>query len=155
MYILYEKSGFDRVVLSDFLCSTCYKVHLAALKSLECESNTSDNALCDYIEFLEYKVLQGYKLTQSVLQAVLYVAKELACQRAVLLPVVSQEFLHAYYPDQSDESSKQVYLGVGEGTIKYSSQRLLNQLIVHLHQHELQLYSQEIWYSAFSYRWRS
>lgn len=57
------------------------------------------------------------------------------------LPVVLQVFLD-------------VHLDVGEGTIKYSTQWILNQLLVHLQQHELQMYSQEVWYSAFSYRWR-
>jgi len=77
------------------------------------------------------------KLTKAVLQAVLYVVKERACQQAVLLPVVSQVFLRAYEPTHSDESSNTVYLNVAEGTIKYSSQWLLNQLIVHIQQHEL------------------
>ena len=52
-----------------------------------------------------------------MLQAVLYVVKELACQQAVLLPVVSQVFLRAYEPTHSDESSNTVYLNVAEDTI--------------------------------------
>ncbi len=135
---LSKNSGFDRVILpTDYLCSTCYKVHLAVLNSLESESNTPDNVLRDSIEIWEYKLSQGDtdRLTKAVLQAVLFVAKELACQRAVLLPVISQVFLDAYEPTQPDESSDQVYLDVGEGTIKYSSQWLLNQLIVYLQQH--------------------
>ena len=99
MHVLSERSGFDRVVLpTDYPCSTCYKVHLAVLKSLECESNTPHHALHDDIEVWEYTVSQGDtdNVTQVVLQAVLYVAKELECQQAVLLPVVSKIFLHAY-----------------------------------------------------------
>jgi len=91
----------------------------------------------DNIEVWEYTLSQGDtdKLTKAVLQAVLYVAKELACQGAVLLPVVSQVSLRAYEPTHSDESSSTVYLNVAKGTIKYSSQWLLNQLTVHLQQH--------------------
>ncbi len=93
--------------------------------------------LRDSTEIWEYKLSQGDtdRLTKAVLQAVLFVANELACQRAVLLPVISQVFLDAYEPTQPDESSDQVYLDVGKGTIKYSSQWLLNQLIVYLQLH--------------------
>lgn len=82
------------------------------IKSLACESNTTDVSLHDYIEVWESKVLQGDtdRLTQAVLQAVLYVAKEFVCQRAVLLPVVS---LHAYVSDQCDEASKASTPGCG------------------------------------------
>ena len=85
-------------------------LYLAVLNALECESNTLDNVLCDNIEVWEYKLSQGDtdKLTKAVLQAVLYVAKELACQQAVFLPVVSQVFLHAYKPTHTNESSNAV-----------------------------------------------
>ena len=104
------------------------------LCSLEIEYMTPDNVLRDNIKIWEYKLSQEDtdKLTKAVLQAVLYVAKELANQRAVLLPVVLQVFLDTYQPD---ELSSQVHLDVGEGTIKYSTQWLLNQLIAHLQQH--------------------
>ena len=109
------------------------------LCSLESEYMTLDNVLHDNIKIWEYKLSQEDtdKLTKAVLQAVLYVAKELANQQAVLLPVFSQVFLDTYEPNQPDESSSQVHvhLDVGEGTIKYSTQWLLNQLIAHLQQH--------------------
>jgi len=91
----------------------------------------------DNIEVWEYTLSQGDtdKLTKAVLQAVLYVAKELSCQRAVLLPVVSQVFLRAYEPTHSNISSNTVYLNVAKGTIKYSSQWLLNQLTAYLQHH--------------------
>ena len=120
--ILTQNSGFDRVILpTDYLCSMCYKVHLAVLRSLESEYMTPDNVLRDNIKIWQYKLSQEDtdKLTKAVLQAVLYVAKELANQRAVLLPVVSQVFLDAYEPTQPDESSSQVHLDVGEGTIEW------------------------------------
>ena len=134
-HVLSKNSTFGGVILpTDYLCATCYKVHQAVLHSLESESNTPDNVFCDSIEIWQYMHAQEdtNKLTKTVLQAVLYVAKELACQRAVLLPVVSQVFLDAYELTQPVESSDQLYLDVGEGTIKYSSQWLL---IVHLQQH--------------------
>ena len=67
--------------------------------------------------------------------------------------VVSQVFLHAYEPTHFNGSSNIVYLNVAEGGINYSSHWLLNQLIVHVQQHELQMYSREGLYSTFSYRW--
>ncbi len=134
-HILSQNCGFEGTILpTDYLCSTCYKVHLAVLHSIESESQTPDNVLQNRIDIWEYKLSQDNtdELTQAVLQAVLFVAKELASQRAVLLPVVSQVFLNAYKPSDTDQTADEVYLDVGEGTIKYSSRWLLNQLIVYL-----------------------
>ena len=70
------------------------------LRSLESEYMTPDNVLRDNIKIWEYKLSQEDtdKLTKAVLQAVLYVAKELANQRAVLLPVVLQVSLMLMSP---------------------------------------------------------
>ena len=70
------------ILLTDYLCSTCYKVYLAVLYSLESEYMTPDNVLHENIKIWVYKLSHEDtdKLTKAVLQAVLYVAKELANQ---------------------------------------------------------------------------
>ena len=62
-------------------------MHLAVLCSLESEYITPDNVLCGNIKIWEYKLSQEDtdKLTKAVLQAVLYVAKELANQRGIVV----------------------------------------------------------------------
>ena len=52
-------------------------------------------------------------------------------QRAVLLPSVSKVFLAAYTTDSETDSNVHV-LEVGEGTVKYTTRWLLNQIILHL-----------------------
>ena len=69
-------------------------------------------------------------VTQATLHAVLYVADEIMHQRAVL-PSVSKVFLAAYTTDSETDSNVHV-LEVGEGTVKYTTRRLLNQIILHL-----------------------
>ena len=45
-----------------------------------------------------------------------------------------QVFLKAYQPS-SDSESNDIYIDIGEGTIKFTSNWLLNHLVIHLHQH--------------------
>ena len=65
-------------------------------------------------------------VTKATLHAVLYVAENIMHQRAVLLPSVSQVFLAAYTSDDTGDKD------MLEGTIKYSTRWLLNQIILYL-----------------------
>ena len=69
-----------------------------------------------------------------MLQSVLYVAHELENERAVLLPDVSKIFLNHYLAANND-SSEHTTIESSEGTIKFSYERLLRQLTVHLYPH--------------------
>ena len=61
------------------------------------------------------------QLTKATLMTVLYVAKEILPQKAVLLPEASDVFIEAFgAPLLSD-----LHLNVEEGTIKFTSQWLL------------------------------
>ena len=73
------------------------------------------------------------KLTRTVLDTAIFVARELLNQRAVLLPHVSRVFLHTY--GQSTIDNDEQILEGREGTIKFSSRWLLKQLIMHLCNH--------------------
>ena len=68
----------------------------------------------------------------STLHTVITVANHLLQNKALLLPVASKLFISSYL---SDTSETDIYLDLGDYTIKFSSRWLLNQLIAHLHSH--------------------
>jgi len=70
------------------------------------------------------------ELTGAVLKTALFVAYEILHQCAVLLPEACIAFTKAY-PSTTD----QLHLEVGDSTIKFTSQWLLHQLILHLQAH--------------------
>ena len=73
------------------------------------------------------------QLIKAVLSSVIFVAKYLLIQKALLLPWVCQVFLTAYGIQYTgDIKSIQVTLVVGDSSVKFSSRRLLHQLIIHL-----------------------
>ena len=94
------------------------------------------------------------QLTQAKLTAVRYVANAIMSQHALLLPQVSKVFLKAYQPTTGVESND-INIDTGDGTIRFTSNWLLNQLVLYLHQHELQVHTQEVWYNPVPQRRRS
>ena len=131
--VLHENMGFDGIVLStDYICSTCYKVHIAIIQSIESETSSPDEMLKDHIAIWEYKfsTKDTDKLTMAILQSVLFVASEILHNRAVLLPHVASVFLEAYGCTSAIISQQPVRLEVGKGSIDFSTRWLLNQLIV-------------------------
>ena len=130
-----ELEDTDMISDEDYVCSSCYKSHLALVKSHVEQGNSSDMHLNDLIAIWEFKLSDSTtdKLTRTVLHTAIFVARELLNQRAVLLPHVSRVFLHTYGQSTSD-SNEQILEG-REGTIKFSSRWLLKQLIMHLCNH--------------------
>ena len=120
---------------SDCVCNACYRAHLAMLKTTEKDMCRSDNEtqLMHLIDTWKMALTDEKitAVTQATLHAVLYVADEIMHQRAVLLPSVSIVFLAAYTTDSETDSNVHV-LAVGEGTVKYTTRWLLNQIILHL-----------------------
>ena len=120
---------------SDCVCNACYRAHVAMLKTTEKDMCKSDNdtQLMHLID--TWKMALADENTTAVmkatLHAVLYVADEIMHERAVLLPSVSKVFLAAYTTDSETDSNVHV-LEVGEGTVKYTTRWLLNQIILHL-----------------------
>ena len=125
---------------SDGICSACYRAQLAMVKSTEknVSRSSSDSQLTSLIE--HWKVTIASEVTDTVtkatLHAVVHVANEITHERAVLLSRVSQVFLTSYTEDGDSETDRNVLvLEVGEGTVKYTTRWLLNQLILHLQPH--------------------
>ena len=120
--------------VTDMISDKDYTSHLALVKSHEEQGRSSDVQLNDLIAIWECKISDSDsdKLTRTMLHTaiIIYVAREVLNQRAVLLPHISQIFFHTSTPD-SDEQ----ILEAGEGTIKLSSRWLLKQLIMHLCNH--------------------
>ena len=136
-----EDLGFDGIIRStDYICSTCYKVHLAIIRSMESQSNTPDNI--ELISIWECKISNENtdQLTTLIL-VLLFVVTELLHNRVDLLPHVSLMFIEAYKLCSTVASQGLVRLEVGEGTIEFSSRWLLNQLIMYLQKIKSVLYS--------------
>ena len=72
------------------------------------------------------------KLTKAILSSVVFVAKHLLAQKAVLLPWACHVFLQAYNVQYTDIKSVQVNLELKVSSVQFSSRWLLHQLIVHL-----------------------
>ena len=129
-------TGTDiQITDDDYLCTNCYKMHCTIIKSLESVQHGSDDMLSSAIEVWTATMENDNNdtLTRSVLAAVLYVAKQLLENKAVLLPWVCQIFLQAYgIEDTAETNSSQLYLESGEGNVQFSSRWLLHQLIVYL-----------------------
>ena len=69
------------------------------------------------------------QLTKAIFTSVIFVAKHLLAQKALLLPWVCQVFLNTY---TCDMNSIQVSLVVGDSTAQFSSRWLLHQFITFL-----------------------
>ena len=146
--LLFENTGCDqRLTETDQICLTCYKSHLAVLKSRS-EVITSNELLETQISTWEHELWDDTNMTQltkAILTTVVYVAKQLLPQHALLLPQASMVFLQEYQSATSDD----VHLEVGEGMIKFTSHWLLNQLLIHLHQHMSCVYIRNLAQSSF------
>ena len=132
--LLFENTGCDqRLTETDQICLTCYKSHLAALKSRS-EVITSNELLESQISTWEHELSNNTnmsQLTKAILTTVVYVAKQLLPQHALLLPQASIVFLEEYQSSLSED----VHLEVGEGMIRFTSHWLLNQLLIYMHQY--------------------
>jgi len=119
----------------DWLCSSCYNVHCSIIKTMHSEENGTDEMLAKAIETWEgtTKTHNVSKLTIAVVKSVLFVAKHLLQQKALLLPHVCHVFLEAYGVNiMEDNKSVQLTLEVEESSVQFSSRWLLHQLIFYL-----------------------
>ena len=122
----------------DYICSTCYKLHLSILKGIKEKANSSDNVLRDSIEIWKFKLADSVidKPTRAVLATVDFVAEQLLHQKAELLPHASKYFREEYTAGTDDSSSKEeINLEMGDSSICFSSRWLLHQLIIYLEPH--------------------
>ena len=117
----------------DCICTSCYNTHCSIIKSIESDLHGSDQMLLQSIK--EWEITKDNtstdQLTKAILSSVIYVAKSLLLQKALLLPWVCEVFLNAY-GFQSTDGIKSIILEVGDSNVQYSSWWLLHQLIAHL-----------------------
>jgi len=96
---LKDTTNTDVVILpSDWICTNCYNTHCSIIKSLESKENGTDEMLMHHIQGWENNVKSpnNNKLTLAILTSVLFVARHLLAQKAVLLPQVCQVVLETY-----------------------------------------------------------
>ena len=118
--------NFVHIEEDDYVCNTFYKTHLAMLR---CEDATYDHSKLMQLTG-SWKITLADDatdaITKAILHTMLYVADEIMHERAVLLPHVSL----TAYTENSDAHQTVHVLKVGEGTVRYTTQWLLNQVIL-------------------------
>ena len=131
---LKDTTGTDVVISpGDSICTNCYNTHCTIVKSIECEQTGSNEMLAKAIEVWEAttNAHNTDKLTKAILSSVIFVAKHLLPQKAVLLPWACHVFLRAYGIDCTTDI-KSVRVEMRECSVQFSSRWLLHQLIVYL-----------------------
>ena len=99
-----DTTGTDiRISPHDCICTSCYNTHCSIVKSIEYKLNGSDELLAKSIEEWEAtkKTHNTDRLTKAILTSVVFVAKNLLVQKALLLPWVCQVFLNTYTGDMN------------------------------------------------------
>ena len=131
---LKDITGIDVVISPDeWICTNCYNTHCNIIKSIECDQTGSNEMITKATE--EWETTNAHNtdtLTKAILLSVIFVAKHLLAQKAILLPWACHVFLQAYDVQYADIKSVKVKLELGEFTVQFSSQWLLHQLILHL-----------------------
>ena len=120
-----DTTGTDVVISPDeWICTNCYNKHCSIIKSIEYSQTGSNEMLTKAIEVWEAtsNANNTDKLTKAVLSSVLFFAKHLLAQKAVLLPWACHVFLQAYGVQCiSDIKSVQVNLEMVECNVQFSS----------------------------------
>ena len=77
------------------------------------------------------------KVTNSILESVLFVAKHLLEDKALLLTTVASVFIESYTGEKVNNMLESIEIEMGNSTIKFSNRWLLNQLICYLNKYML------------------
>jgi hypothetical protein len=118
--------------------SICYKMHQCIISFTECEPLSLNESLINDIEFwIEGQKQTSNILTQSILEAVIFIARELSQEKAVLLTTACTIFLEMYTGETCNESvsSVDVCIETGDAIIQFSARWLLHQVIAHLNKY--------------------
>ena len=119
---------------TDYICSTCYKVHCSIIESLR-TPHGSDTSLKQAIDQWvdKYNDDNANKLTKAILQTVVYVANHLLLEQAVLLPWACKVFLQSYESEYAGSvTSAKVTVETGDSIVTFSGRWLLHHLIEYL-----------------------
>ena len=119
----------------DVLCTMCYKAHLTLLNGIKCESDTFENRLNGDID--KWLLAQESSLSQllrSILEAAIFVGRNLIKNKAVLLSTVSTIFAEAYTGCKVTTNASEIALHIEteDCITKFNSRWLLNYLIIYL-----------------------
>ena len=106
-------------------------MHLVLLQHIEEQASVPRLQLQSDISLWKMKLHEEStdKLTRAVLAIVIFVAQKLQQERALLFPHVVSVFLENC-PQAKD--NEELYLELGDGTVKFSARWLMNQLITYL-----------------------
>ena len=106
-------------------------MHLVLLQHIEEQASVPHLQLQSDISLWKMKLHEKStdELTKAVLATVIFVAQKLQQERALLLPHVVSVFLDNC-PQAKD--NEELYLELGDGTVKFSARWLMNQLITYL-----------------------
>ena len=96
------------------------------------EANSS--SLADDIDISEVENCDD-KVTNSILESVLFVAKHLLEDKALLLTTVASVFIKSYTGEKVNNMLESIEIEMGISTIKFSNRWLLNQSICYLNKY--------------------
>ena len=106
-HIKAKRHSFRKLAGNDKICLDCYKSHVATLKSLG-EVLKQNELLEKDVSTWEHELMQVLsdmsQLTRATLSTVVYVAKKLLPQHALLLPHVSIIFREVYQCSETSPS---------------------------------------------------
>lgn len=121
-------------VFLDVPCLICYKAHLTLMSEIEHEADTLENRLAGDIEKWLFIQQSATHLNKSILEAVIFVARHLKQNKALLLSSASIIFTELYTGSKvtSNSSAIKLNLETDDSTTKFTSHWLLNNLIIHL-----------------------
>ena len=119
---------------TDYLCLNCYKLHLSIVTAEAQSSSLADDIDIWTLAQAEHS---DDKLTNSVLDAVLFVGKNLLEDKALLLSTVSSVFIESYTGEKIMNKHESIVIEMKNSVIKFSNRWLLNELICYLNRYML------------------
>ena len=113
---------------TDYLCLNCYKLHLSIVTAEAQSSSLADDIDIWTLAQAEHS---DDKLTNSVLDAVLFVGKNLLEDKALLLSTVSSVFIESYTGEKITNKHESIVIEMKNSVIKIAHVRpLLHKLLV-------------------------
>ena len=115
---------------NDAICKSCYNMHLTIIQRMEKQDNIRELQSDLMIWAMTVEDKHTNALTRAILLTVIFVAKMLKNDKALLLPHAVNVF-QTHYSALAGEDSNML-LELGDSTIAFSARWLLSQLIIHL-----------------------
>lgn len=138
-YISDDDNGRE-ILPDDVLCIACYKAHQSLLAEIETIPEYINKCLYDDMKFwaeVQKEPSTDPPLTNAILETVIFVAKQLYQEKALLLSTACSVFLETYTGQNimCSISSIEVIINCEDGTTKFTSRWLLSRLVLHLNKY--------------------